>query len=91
MAKHSVLVIGCGSIGERHLRCFLTTGRAEVTACDANPALLQKVADTYKVPTAADWQTALKAKFNAVIICTPANLHVPMATQALLAASHVLV
>ncbi len=91
MAKHSVLVIGCGSIGERHLRCFLQTGRAQVTACDANPALLQKMADTYKVPTATDWQAALKSKFDAVVICTPANLHVPMATQALTAGSHVLV
>jgi predicted dehydrogenase len=91
MAKHSVLVIGCGSIGERHLRCFLTTDRAEVTACDANPALLQRMAETYKVPVAADWQIALQAKFDAVIICTPANLHVPMATSALVAGSHVLV
>lgn len=91
MAQHSVLVIGCGSIGERHLRCFLATGRVQATACDANPALLQKMADTYKVPTAADWQSALKTKFNAVIVCTPANLHVPMATQALVAGSHVLV
>lgn len=91
MPKHSVLVIGCGSIGERHLRCFLMTDRVEVTACDANPALLQKMAHTYKVPTSADWQTALQAKFNAVVICTPANLHVPMATQALAAGSHVLV
>lgn len=23
----SIFIIGCGSIGERHLRCFLSTGR----------------------------------------------------------------
>ncbi len=91
MAKHSVLVIGCGSIGERHLRCFLQASRAQVTACDANPATLQKMADTYKVPTVTDWQAALKSKFDAVVICTPANLHVPMAIAALTAGSHVLV
>lgn len=91
MAKPSLLVIGCGSIGERHLRCFQQTGRVQVTACDANSALLQKMADTYQVPVAADWQTALAAKFDAVVICTPANLHVPMAIQALAAGSHVLV
>lgn len=91
MAQPSVLIIGCGSIGERHLRCFLKTGRVQATACDANPVLLQKMADTYKVPVAADWQAALKAKFDAVVICTPANLHVAMATQALEAGSHVLV
>jgi len=91
MARHSVLVIGCGSIGERHLRCFQKTGRVQATACDANPALLQKMADTYQVPVTTDWKTALSAKFDAVIICTPANLHVPMATSALAAGSHVLV
>ena len=91
MAKPSLLVIGCGSIGERHLRCSQQTGRVQATACDANPALLQKMADTYQVPVAADWQAALRSKFDAVVICTPANLHVPMAIQALAAGSHVLV
>ena len=28
---HRVLVVGAGSIGERHLRCFLATGRARVS------------------------------------------------------------
>ena len=37
---HSTLIIGCGSIGERHLRCFQKTGRSSVIACDTNPALL---------------------------------------------------
>src|ERR1035437_347420 len=31
--KPRILVIGCGSIGERHLRCFQRTGRAELFAC----------------------------------------------------------
>lgn len=91
MSKPSVLVIGCGSIGERHLRCFLKTGRAEVTACEANPTLLQRMADTYHVPVAPDWMAALRGNFDAAIICTPAPLHVPMAIQALNARRHVLV
>lgn len=90
MTKPSVLIIGCGSIGERHLRCFQTTGRVQVTACEANPALLQRMADTYKVPVIGDWQSALKNKFDVVVICTPAQFHIPMAIQALLAGSHVL-
>ena len=91
MSRHSVLIIGCGSIGERHLRCFLQTGRVEATACDADPALLRRMADTYQVPVAADWQPAVAGSFDAVVICTPAPLHVPMATAALLAGRHVLV
>ena len=42
MSFHSVLIIGCGSIGERHLRCFLQTGRTRVTACDTNQSLLER-------------------------------------------------
>ena len=81
---HSLLVIGCGSIGERHLRCFQATGRAQPTACDASPALLETIAKTYQVPTATDWQQALaNGKFDAAVICTPAHLHVPMAMQIL--------
>ena len=36
----TLLVIGCGSIGERHLRTFLATGRCRVVACDNRPAIL---------------------------------------------------
>ena len=91
MAKHSVLIIGCGSIGERHLRCFLKTNRADVSAYDTNPALLQRIADTYHVPVLPNWETAMAGKYDAAIICTPAPLHVPMAVQMLRADRHVLV
>ena len=91
MSKHSVLVIGCGSIGERHLRCFQKTGRAVVTACESNAALLQKMVATYGVEGRSDWQAAVREPFDVVVICTPAPLHVPMATAALEAGRHVLV
>jgi len=89
---HEVLIIGCGSIGERHLRCFQKTGRARVTACDANPALLATLASTYGVRTHQDWRAALAAQpFDAVVICTPAHLHVAMATEILQGGRHVLI
>lgn len=92
MALHSILIIGCGSIGERHLRCFQKTGRAQVTACDANPALLETMASTYKVPTTNNWEQALaENKFDAVVICTPAHLHVAMALKVLQRGCHVLI
>lgn len=89
---HSILVIGCGSIGERHLRCFLATGRVRATACDANPTLLQRMADTYSVPTTPDAHAALSSNdFDAVVICTPAPAHVPLAIKALDAGKHALI
>lgn len=81
---HSILVIGAGSIGERHLRCFLNTGRTRATACDTDPALLQRIASTYQTEVTTDWQGAVATgKFNAAIVCTPAPFHVPMATHLL--------
>lgn len=50
----SVLIVGCGSIGERHLRCFQQTGRVTVAACDTSPALRERMAATYRVPVLAD-------------------------------------
>jgi predicted dehydrogenase len=87
-----VLIIGCGSIGERHLRCFRQTGRADVTACDANASLLETMAATYRVPTTNAWEQALlDHRYDAAVICTPAHLHVAMAKQVLRRGVHVLI
>jgi predicted dehydrogenase len=89
---HTVLVIGCGSIGERHLRCFQRTGRALVTACDASPGLLETIGKSYQVATTCDWERALAGdEFDGVVICTPAHLHVPMAVRVLGSGRHVLI
>ncbi len=75
-----ILIIGGGSIGERHLRCFLGTGRAEVGLCDVNEKLRTDVAQRYNVEhTYSSLSDALDAKFDAAVICTPANLHISMA------------
>ena len=89
---HAILVIGCGSIGERHVRTFLATGRVRVAACDPNAAIRARIAETYGVPTSSDWETALAAPgLNAVVVATPAPLHVPMALSALERGCHVLI
>jgi len=92
ISRHSVLIVGCGSIGERHLRCFQKTGRCEVTACEPNAPLRERMANTYGVPVLADAATAIaEGTYDAVAICTPAPLHVPLAIAALKAGRHVLI
>ena len=89
---HSVLIIGCGSIGERHLRCFLRTQRATVIACDTNAALLSRIATSYPVETVASWETAIaQGQATAAVICAPAPAHVPVAIRLLEAGVHVLI
>ena len=79
-----ILVIGCGSIGERHLRCFQRTGRARVSACDANAALLARIAEQYGADTFVDLDSALAAKrYDGIVICTPAQTHLDIALAGL--------
>ena len=51
-AKKKVLVVGTGSIGERHTRCILATNRAEVSICEINDNLRKKIADNYNIKIA---------------------------------------
>ena len=91
MGRRSVLVVGAGSIGERHVRCFGRTGRARVAVCETNPALARRVTDAYGATSYADLDAALADRPDAVVIATPAPLHVPMALRALAAGAAVLI
>ena len=51
-----VAIIGTGSIGERHLRCFQASGRAEVIACEPNRELGAGISERYGCP----WFTTLE-------------------------------
>ncbi len=88
----NVLIVGCGSIGERHLRCFQSTGAAKVAACDSNAALLEKVAATYQVPKFATLDEALASgPWDSLVICTPAHTHLPIALRGLAHGAHLLI
>jgi predicted dehydrogenase len=87
-----ILMVGCGSIGERHLRCFQHTGRAQLFACDTNPALLEKIKRQYGVAGFPDLRSALKAEqFEGVVICAPAHVHISMAITSVRAGAAVLI
>lgn len=88
-----VLVIGVGSIGERHLRCFLQTGRVRASFCETNETLRQTIRERYGVEGAhARVEDALAGgSFDAAVICTPAPLHIPIALQLADAGIHLLI
>lgn len=78
---HKLLVIGVGSIGERHLRCFLATGRAEAVFVEVNAALRQTIAERYSVPGFASLDEALATQPTVAVVAVPAHLHITIATQ----------
>ena len=79
-----VLIIGTGSIGERHLRCFLTTGRAEVSFCDLSDDVRQRIRTKYQ--TRSDYASLDEIDLSVVdaaVVCVPAHLHLGYARQLL--------
>jgi predicted dehydrogenase len=88
----SIVIVGAGSIGERHLRCFLAAGRTNVSVCEMNSSLRAAMAERYPVKkTFAAYDDALASRPDAVVICTPAHLHVALAAQAVKHGAHVLI
>ncbi len=89
---HRVLVVGVGSIGERHVRCFQNTGRAIVSICEVNDSLREVIADRYKIEQQyVNIETALQAEHDAVVVAVPAHLHISIAQQAAETGLHLLI
>ena len=78
---HRVLVVGVGSIGERHLRCFLATKRVDASFVEINSSLRESIADRYQVRGFASLDDALASQPTVAVIAVPAHWHVSMATQ----------
>lgn len=89
---HKVLIIGVGSIGERHLRCFKATGRAEVGLVETNVALRATVAERYAVPAEGVFDSVDAAiaskRFALALVATPAQVHIPIALKLVDAGLH---
>ncbi len=82
-AQHRVLVLGVGSIGERHLRCFQQTGRAELSFVEINSALRATIAERYSIQRHySSFEEALAAEhWDCAVVATPAQFHIPMSQQ----------
>lgn len=95
---HAVLIVGVGSIGERHLRCFQATGRAEVSLVEVNSALRATIAERYGVRAYANLDEALtdrssdsRSQVLSAVVATPANHHVDIAIRLAEADHHLLI
>ncbi|HOY94190.1 MAG TPA: Gfo/Idh/MocA family oxidoreductase, partial [Catalimonadaceae bacterium] len=75
-----VLVIGGGSIGERHIGNLLTLGYTNIVVLRSRNLPFRTV-DASKVTIVTDWESALALKPRAAFICTPTSLHISQAIK----------
>jgi predicted dehydrogenase len=86
-----IAVIGCGSIGNRHIRNLLSLQLADVIAHDKDAKRLSAVAREFGVPGVPSLSEILLAKPDAVVICTHTRFHVALALEAARAGCHLLI
>jgi predicted dehydrogenase len=82
------LIIGCGSIGQRHISNLLSLGMHDLEVFDSNKALLKTVGQKFNVKTLSS------IEFNepdCTLICTPPSTHIGLAKRVLLERSHVFI
>ncbi len=84
-----ILVVGCGSIGQRYAR--LTAARAECAVVDVDPARANACADEANVRAWTDLASALAWCPDGVVVATPPASHLAVAGQAIAAGASVLV
>jgi predicted dehydrogenase len=80
----NILVVGCGSIGKRHIRNLISLGLGEITACDTEAKKLDTARSLFAIRGFLTIEEALlKNKYDAAFICTPPSYHVGQALQLL--------
>ncbi|MEE9214600.1 MAG: Gfo/Idh/MocA family oxidoreductase [Thermodesulfobacteriota bacterium] len=77
-----ILVVGCGSIGKRHIRNLLSVNAGEIIACDINDKKLNDVKEEFSIKAFSNVEEALNInKYGAAFICTPPSYHVVQALK----------
>ena len=86
-----ILVIGCGSIGERHIKNLIALSAGSIIATDTDPDRLEYVRDKYFLDVYDDVDAAFNAHPDIVLVCTPPPLHIPLAMKAVDHGCHVFI
>jgi predicted dehydrogenase len=88
----TVIVIGAGSIGERHIRCFLATNRAAVRFVEPREQVRIAIQERYLAATGySSLKDAIEQPSDLAVIATPAPCHVEQAMQLAQRATHLLI
>lgn len=91
VANLRFLVIGCGSIGQRHLRNLRRLGVEDILAMEVRKERRQEVEKQFGVPVFADLHSALGREPQVALVCTPTNFHLENALAAAGAGCHLFI
>jgi predicted dehydrogenase len=90
MSTGRILIVGCGSIGERHLRNLTTLGESELQVVDPSPEARTR-ATALGARTYGSLEQGLATAPRGVLVCTPPSEHLVAVRAALAAGVHVFV
>jgi len=86
-----ILIVGCGSIGERHMRNLRTLGVADIGVVDPLTARVDEAVRKLGARRHRQLGEGLASKPDAVLVCTPPHAHTSVARQAISAGCHVFI
>ena len=84
-----IVVVGCGSIGQRHIGNLQSLGQSELTVYDPAMERAREFASPRRVAAAESLDVALANSPDAVFVCTPPHLHTEMARRAVETGAHI--
>ncbi len=88
----SILIIGGGSIGQRHLRNLLSLGERNIMLVEVNPERANKIAAEHGIETVGSVEEAWQKKsFDIVFVCSPSIFHKENALAAIHAGCNIFI
>ena len=83
--KRSFFIIGCGSIGQRHIGNLLALGEIEIVAFDVLAERRSQVKTKFQISTVDSLEDGWRRSPDVAFVTVPTSLHIPISLEA---ASH---
>lgn len=80
MKNMHFLVVGCGSIGQRHIKNLRHLGY-KVSGCEVDRSRAARVKKSHQIEVFGSLSEALKGKYDGAFVCAPTSLHMPVSIE----------